>query len=179
MRPLLSAGLRPAIGLVPAPESRGFQSTSADATTGHPDEAFWQSAGGPARFVSEPLPPHILPVLRIAFLGEKTLSPAVLRLEAADGTDVPLGIDRFAGDRWQTAHLQVPAGHGAVRLVVELPAGSPAFAFANPVELGRWSWYAHHVRKTAPLIMWASIGLACLALGGLLFCCPFRTSNKS
>ena len=179
VRPLLSAGLRPSIPLVGEPSSHGFTQGRAQPSPSAPDRLVWQSDGGPARFVSEPLPPHILPVLRIAFLGGKTLSPAVLRLEAADGTDVPLGIDRFAGDRWQTAHLQVPAGHGAVRLVVDLPVGAPGFAFAEPVELGRWSWYAHHVRKTAPLIMWASIGLACLALGGLLFCCPFRTSNKS
>ncbi|HNW42838.1 MAG TPA: hypothetical protein PKN08_13125, partial [Opitutaceae bacterium] len=178
VRPLLPAGLRTAIALVPAPESCGFLSTFADAATGSPDEAFWRSTGGPARFVSEPLPPHTLPVLRIAFLGGKTLSPSVLRLEAADGTYVPLGIERFAGDRWQTAHLSVPQNHGPIRLVVNLPAGAPAFAFADPVELGRWSWYAHHVRKHAPLIVWTSIGLLCLGVAGLLCGGPAHASSK-
>ncbi len=164
VRTLLSAGLRPAISLAGEPPSQGFTQGRAQPSASAPDRLVWQSTGGPARFVSEPLPEKILPVLRLAFRGGETLSPAIMRLEAADGTRVPLGIRRFAGDRWQTAHLQVPAGHGSVRFVVELPAGSPAFAFANPVELGRWSWYANHVRKAAGPIRWLSILVGSLAL---------------
>jgi len=178
IRPLLSAGLRPPIPLAGESFSYGFTRGRAEPSASAPDRAIWTSTGGPARFVSEPLPPHTLPVLRIAFLGGKTLPPSVLRLEGADGTYVPLGIERFAGDRWQTAHLQVPVGHGPVRLVVDLPAGVSDFAFANPVELGRWSWYAHHVRKHAPLIVWTSIGLLCLGVAGLLCGGPARASSK-
>lgn len=177
VRRLLSAGLRPSIPLAGEPASRGFTQGRAQASAFAPDRPVWRAEQGPARFVSEPLPPHTLPVLRIAFLGGKTLSPSVMRLEAADGTRVPLGIDRFAGDRWQTAHLAVPQNHGLVRLVVDLPAGAPAFAFADPVELGRWSWYAHYVRKAAGVILWTSVFWGALAVW-MLACVGWRPVSQ-
>lgn len=163
IRALLPVGLRPALSLVPTGDSFGFGQMAPAAVAGCPDGWVWQARTGPARFISEPLPAERLPVLRLVFMGPRDLDPSAIRLEAADGTRVPLAVRRFAEDRWQTAQLAMPVGHGPVRLVVETPAGRYPLAFADPVEMGLWSWYAHHVRKSAQAILWGSAGLLALA----------------
>ena len=176
VRTLLPVGLRPAVEIKPSAESFGFNEVEPSGA-GCPDLRVWAARSGPARFVSEPLSPSTLPMLRMTFAGARDLPVSVLLLEAADGTRVPLQLQQphFAEGRWQTAHLAVPAGHGLVRLIVDIPVGAPGFSFAQPVEIGRWSFYTHHVRKCAPYIVWVSLGLGCLAMvmlirgaGGLL-----------
>jgi hypothetical protein len=165
---LLPVGLRPPLALSAATaETRGFGRSPPDDLPGKPeDAAIWRAARGPAKFVSEPLPADCLPVLRLTFAGSPELPPSALYLESADGHRTALQIARFRGDRWQTAHLTLPAGD-AVRLVAELPAGDHWLAFADPAEMGRASWYAYNLRKWTGGIFWGCAGLLALALAAL------------
>ena len=168
VRRLLSVGVRPPLALAAvAADTRGFVRTPPDDLPGKPETAaVWRAARGPAQFVSEPLPADCLPVLRLSFAGSPELPTGVLYLESADGRRTALQIAHFSGDRWQTAHLPLPTS-GAVRLVVALPAGEHWLAFADPVEMGRGSWYVHHLLKRAGGIFWACTGLLALALAAL------------
>ncbi|MBI5381809.1 MAG: hypothetical protein HZA31_07910 [Opitutae bacterium] len=166
MRALLPVSIRPELALRPAAGSVGFARTAPVKLEGQPDHAVWSATSGPAKFVSEPLPANCLPVLRFVFAGSADLPPDSLRLETADGCRVTPQVQRIAGHRWQTAHLALPTG-SEVRVVVELPAGRHWFAFAEPVEMGRGSWYAHHLRKYSVGIFGLSAGLLALALAAL------------
>ena len=161
-------GLRPPLAIQAVPvETRGFARTPPYDLPGKPEDATaWHAARGPAKFVSEPLPADCLPVLHLTFAGSPELPPGVLYLESADGHRSSLHVQRLLGNRWQTAHLTLPAG-SAVRLVVELPAGDHWLAFADPVEMGRGSWYVYNLLKRAGGIFWGCAGLLALALAAL------------
>jgi hypothetical protein len=165
VRRLLPVSLRPPLAIqAVATETRGFARTPPDDLPGKPeDAAVWRAELGPAKFVSEPLPADCLRVLRFTFAGSPELPPGIFFLESADGRRTALQIARFRGDRWQTAHLVLPAG-GAVRLVAELPAGKHWLAFADPSEMGRGSWYAYNLRKWAGWIFGVSAGVLALAI---------------
>jgi hypothetical protein len=168
MRRLLPVSLRPPLAIqAVAGETRGFARTPPYDLPGKPEDATaWHAARGPAKFVSEPLPADCLPVLYLTFAGSPELSPGVLYLESVEGRRTALQIARFRGDRWQTAHLPLPA-RSAVRLVVELPPGDHWLAFADPVEMGRGSWYVYNLLKRAGGIFWGCAGLLALALAAL------------
>jgi len=168
LRRLLPVGLRAPLAIQAiTTETRGFARTPPYDLPGKPEDATaWHAARGPAKFVSEPLPADCLPVLRFTFAGSPELPPGGLYLESADGHRTALQIPRFRGDRWQTAHLALPAG-GTVRLVAELPAGDHWLAFADPSEMGRGSWYGYNLLKQAGGIFWGCASLLALALVAL------------
>jgi len=178
VRRLLPVGLRPPLALsAAATETRGFARMPPDDLPGQPaDAAVWRAARGPAKFVSAALPADGLPVLRLTFAGSPKLPPGVLYLESADGHRTALQIARFRGDRWQTAHLTLPAGD-AVRLVAELPVGNHWLAFADPSEMGRGSWYAYNLRKWAGWIFGVSAGVLALALATLSWSEPVEADT--
>lgn len=170
LQPFLPASIRRPLPLVAA-TADGFVRAAADARPAHPDFAVWRAPRGPARFVSAPLS-ATLPVLRVTFAGDARFNGSVMRLESADGHRTELSIDRIAGDRWQTAHLEIPRG-GQVRLIVELPPGAPGFSFADPVELGAGSFYVHHLLKLALLPLAA--GVLLVVSGGTLLAWAARS----
>ena len=88
----------------------------------------------------------LLPILRINFAGHKDLSTSSIRIESG-GEIYPLNIKKFHGNRWQTAHLFIPQRHESFKLVVENSDPGKWIAFQNPYELGRYSWFAHQIRK--------------------------------
>jgi hypothetical protein len=149
IRQLLPKELRPPLALRESPESSGF--------SGPPE---WAAAGGPARFVSRPLPEGRLPVIELAYLG----GPAVAYLESGDGRGRPIRLEGPAGG-WHAAQLFAGSGPG-VRVVVEVPPGGGAFAFRDPVEVGLCSWMAEGMLARAAWVL--AIGAGLVAVGGAL-----------
>jgi len=128
----------------------------------------WASAGSePALFRSQPLLLGRTRCLRLHFRADRSLGPMSLRLETDDGRVVQLSGVRFAGDRWQTAHLFAPAGAQSVRLVADTSPHGGNLRFANPIEVGTWTWAARQARKTWTWLIWLGAGsiLAGMALG--------------
>lgn len=149
IRQLLPKELRPPLALRESPESRGFSGPSE-----------WAAAGGPARFVSRPLPEGRLPVVELPYLG----GPAVAYLESGDGRSRPIRLEGPAGG-WHAARLFAGSGPG-VRVVVEVPPGGGAFAFRDPVEVGLCSWMAEGLLAQAAWVL--AIGAGLVAFGGAL-----------
>ena len=166
IRALLPVSVRPPSALTAAAQTENFRREAPWNLPGKPEAPVWHAAAGPARFVSEPLPATTLPVLRLTFAASAGLPPEAIRLESIEGRTTSLQIRGFAGDRWQTAHLPLPAGR-EIRLIAELPAGDHQLAFADPVEMGRGSWLAYSVRKLAEAMIATGAVLLMAALAML------------
>lgn len=128
-------------------------------------ETVWTAEGGPGAFVSQPLSSRF-PILRVQFKGSPSLRGAFLALRSEDGRETPVEVRSVAGDRWQTAHLFVPEGGGTFRLVARTENKEQKLVFAEPVEMGRYTYLARRVCKAgAPLQL---AGLALVGAGLLL-----------
>lgn len=162
LKRLLPPSLRPAVPLRADEGTVGFDPPNLPIVEGigEPDTPIW-AAEGPARFISAPLPRDLLPILRFQIRASRNLDPNHFRLETERGERTPLAIPRFAGDRWQTAHLPLPDGEEEVRLVIELPSGS-SLAFAAPIEVGRGSYLIRQAIK-AGQTLWQTGGALLLA----------------
>lgn len=128
-----------------------------------PDDPAW--AGGPAAqagstlFISLPLPPAKIGVLRFRIAGDLGTArfPFALR-SLRTGELAPLELDATTGERWRTINLTRPADPV---VIVAGPAALGTWgAFTHPVEMGLWSWYASKLAKN-----WALF----LVAGGLVF----------
>ncbi len=164
LQPLWPVSLRPAAILQAAPESKGFARTTAPLAQFQPDEPVWSASEGPALFVSAPLSENLLPVLQFRFVGDKDLEAGVIAILSADGVRHPLSAAPLAGHRWQTANLPIPDAPRPLRIVVDLPAGSHRFAFADPIEMGRLSWYAKYVLSSHAWLTWLGLALGAAAV---------------
>lgn len=162
MKSALPPSLLPGVKLEPAKISEGFTRGPAPQAERKPDAEAWTALRGPARFLSAPLPrEHAF--LRIQFLGDKGLSPKCISLVTEDGQTEPLEVERFSGERWQSAQLSLPSGKSPLRLRVELPSGEHWLSFTEPLPLGRLSWLSHHLLKRADFVFWTGISLLSLA----------------
>lgn len=150
IRRILPAALRAPVKLrADEARTRGFPPGGSALPDGDAVQgaAVWSRAAGDgaAEFRSAPLPADLLPVLQFRFAGDAQLPADALRIESRDGREhAAPAIARWAGTRWQTANLARPAGETVV--VARAPAGQ-ALAFAEPVELGRWSWHNRNALK--------------------------------
>ncbi|MFA5265709.1 MAG: hypothetical protein WC378_17965, partial [Opitutaceae bacterium] len=172
MQPLWPSGIRPATLLQAGPETRGFARTERRLAQDQPAESVWSAAEGPALFVSEPLPEGILPVLQFRFLGSPDLKAGQIAILSADGKRHPLESAPLAGHRWQTAHMALPDAPKPLRIIVEIPEGDHRFAFADPVETGRLSWYSKYVLRSHDALTWAGLLLGAAVIAALAKCEP-------
>lgn len=161
LRALLPLGIRPALAMAPGPGSYGFEEAApSELAPGAPGRA-WVAQRGPARFVSEPIAPGLLPLLHLSVRGGP--GAPVLHLEAADGA-----VSSAAGQGgkgWAAVDLPVPS-ESTLRLVVDLPPGEHGFAFTSPVELGYASWLNRWLIRRGGIL--AAVAGALFAAGILL-----------
>jgi hypothetical protein len=162
IREMLPLGIRPSLPLSPEDGSSGFRPAPLAQLQPGASGRVWVARGGPARFVSAPLPPGILPFLHFSMAGSPDLSASALRLES-DGEPVLGPQRRLRGEDWVPFDLPVP-DEPTVRIVVEVPAGDHWLAFSGPVELGRGSWADRWLLRRSGTFTW---------LAGILFAATF------
>lgn len=177
IREALPVGIRPSDPLTPEAGSAGFRPAPLAQLQPGAAGRVWIAHGGPARFVSEPLPSRVLPYLHFSVAGSPDLSASALHLESA-GEAVSAPNRRLLGEEWIPFDLPVP-DFPMVRVVVDVPAGDHWLAFSGPVEEGRGSWANHWLlRRSGALERAAGVLLAC-AMGALLFVDSRRTPARS
>jgi hypothetical protein len=175
IRDLLPLGIRPAIPLVPDSGSTGFEVREETALPPGPQGRIWIARGGPAHFVSQPLPYNILPFIHVAVAGSPGLDPSALRIETADAGGRPFPGVAFRDGSWQAADIEVAEGPAA-RFVVDLAPGDHWLAFSEPVELGRGSWINNWILRRSGVIAGAALALFS-ASGALLLALDLRKAK--
>lgn len=110
---------------------------------------WWQSA---------PQVDATLPVLLFRIAGDLGTPGRALRLvlKSAQG-EVEIRPDTTPGLHWKTVQVFRPDGEWWIE--AEDADASAWFAFAEPVEVGRWSWLAAKMVKHHVLILAAAVGL--------------------
>ncbi len=96
---------------------------------------FWRSARQPA---------DTLPVLRFRVAGDLSADARGLRLVVKSAGGETVVAPAFApGERWTVVDVFRPAGEWWIEAAASDPPGW--FAFTEPIEVGRWSWFAGKV----------------------------------
>jgi len=152
IREMLPLGIHPSLPLSQESDSRGFRPAPLAQLQVGASGRVWVARGGPARFVSGPLPAGILPFLHFSMAGSPELSASALRLES-EGEPVPGPHRRLLGEEWMPFDLAVP-DEPTVRIVVDVPAGDHWLAFSGPVELGRGSWADRWLLRRSGTFTW-------------------------
>lgn len=183
LRALLPFDLRPSVPVAHGSSSSDDFAPLVDErfTLPTPPEPAW--AGGPAPvsngetlFISLPLPPSRVGVLRFSVAGDLGTKrfPFSLRSLRTGETSV-LELDRSTGERWRTINLPRPA---EPVVIIAGPASMGAWgAFTQPVEMGTGAWYAAKLAKNWAWVL--GLGGACLALAFLLPFAPRRPDRQT
>jgi hypothetical protein len=98
------------------------------------------------------------------FLGEPGLSLELVDL--ATGRTIPVKGPAIAPDKWVSAYAKAPAGKFIIRAIDE--SENRWFAFKEPREVGRLSFWAIRLLASWKYVLWAGIG--CLVLNAALVC---------
>ena len=166
IREVLPPGIRPSLPLAPEAHSGGFAAAPLAQLQAGASGRVWVARGGPARFVSEPLPSRVLPFLHFSVAGSPDLSASSLHLES-EGAVVPAPDRRLLGEEWIPFDLAVPR-EPTVRIVVDGPPGDHWLAFSGPVEVGRGTWANHWLLRRSGFLAAAAALLLAAALAALL-----------
>jgi len=184
-RGVLPAGIRPPLHLEPSGDGNAAQEAVehsfrenalppavADAPPAtHVFGSFLDDAGGAAaqsQLSGLLVPSPTLPYLQLAFTGD--LGRPGLRLWLRDehtGEETELHPGKVPGDRrWRTEFLPVPSSHATdpLRLLAEDCSATCWFAFQEPVEVGRLSYWSGWLLRRGWLIFYlgAAVGLAAM-----------------
>jgi len=166
IRALLPLGIRPAVSLSPEYGSVGFETASPSELSLETTGRIWIARSGPARFVSQPLAPDVLPFLHAAVCGSPDLNASALHLESASDIE-PDAVFALQGGRWHVSDIPVIRAL-TVRVVVDIPPGDHWFAFGEPTELGRLSWVDRWLLRRSGAVAALSGALFGAALAALL-----------
>ncbi|MDB6066326.1 MAG: hypothetical protein JWR26_2534 [Pedosphaera sp.] len=133
-----------------------------------PTGASWTSRPDPQdaghrTFESLPLGPGALPYLEFPItghLGEPGLSLELLDL--ATGRTIPIKPPQIAGEKWMSAYVKAPAGKFKILAADE--SRTSGFAFKEPRELGRLSFWTIRILSAWKYFLGAGLLCLCLAI---------------
>lgn len=103
-----------------------------------------------------------LPILRFRVIGDIGSAGRDLHLVLKTASlEQPIATEAPTSNRWKTANVQRPAGTWWVEATDNDPTAW--FAFTNPIEVSRWSWFAEKLLKHHRSLF--AFGVALLAAG--------------
>jgi hypothetical protein len=171
VRRILPACARDALNVIPKEGGEGafIRNGAALAKADPPTEICWGSfsargRGARGRFESLPVRKSALPYLEIPIVGD--LGELGLSLELVDlttGQTVPVRASKPGAEGWVNVYVKAPAGE--FKLVAHDDSETAWFAFKEPRELGRLSYWA--MRMVAGWKYFLVAGLACLVVSSL------------
>jgi hypothetical protein len=176
VRRILPACVRDSLRIAPAPQTdpifvpNGWRLNKPDP----PTEVSWgsysqqQGGGSRGRFESLPIRQSTLPYLEIPVAGD--LGRPGLSLELADvasGRTFAVTPPAIPGGRWINAYVPAPAGE--FKLVAVDDSDTAWFAFKEPREVGRLSYWAMRTAEAWKYFLAAGLALLVFNLAPLLF----------
>jgi hypothetical protein len=120
----------------------------------------------PFSWRSESQPATTLPILRFRVAGDLGAPGSSSRLVVRSASDlIEVTPDVAPGNRWKTVSVTRPDGEWWLEVTADTRQGW--FAFTEPVEVGRFTWFAEKMLKFHFVVL--GIGTALLVFGGLVF----------
>ncbi|EEF61650.1 hypothetical protein [Pedosphaera parvula] len=154
-----------------------LQMTNAANLTDTPAGPYWISPalGTSGKFESLPIAPGALPYLEIPVAGYLAAPGASLELlDLSTSRIIRVQPPRTGAENWQSVFVKAPAGKFKI-----LATSSPDnwFAFKEPRELGRFSYWTMLLLGAWKWVLW--LGLGCLVLNLLLLMLPRRLDSSA
>jgi hypothetical protein len=142
--------------------------------TDTPVGPYWIATNPGSKFESLPIAPGALPYLEIPVAGYLNSVGSMLALQdLTTGRITPVTPPDKSSDVWQSVYVKAPAG----KFKILAASGTRDwFAFKEPRELGRLSYWATKLLAVWKWVFW--FGLGCLAVNMVLVLIPERLPSS-